>query len=239
MTKHVSQIILVMIVFLLPSIALAVSTTYELRQGNIYVSAYLEGDPSQTSIFLGASTVPVTLKEASVTFDGSAGAFGRLEDLSITADDFTLTLDTVNSDVSLETVNVFNGTVTSTAAADLYATQRFMIETEITADISGTLPGGVAYPNPGDPSQTVAVQSVGGTSQAQGVEANDSIQFLMFGVTLGTFDQLVDPNAPRVVVQANYAFFADRVTNPIPEPAAAVMFGAGLIVAGMSVRRRK
>ena len=225
-------VIYALIAIALPMSALATPVTYEFSSGSAVVRASLEGD-SQT-LFESGSSLNVNLTGLSATVDMDQGPYGRLEDLVLIGEDFSIDLD--ESLVALDTVNVFSPTITALSGADLNSFGQFALETQADATITGALPGGFPF-------GPVGITSLDNTGSATGLlfVSGDEITIQILGVTVASFDQAAnpDPNAPAVEVKADFTFVGTRVTTPIPEPSAALVFGVGLLVAGSRLARRE
>lgn len=215
---------------LLPSAALATPTTYTFASGSVVVRGTLAGQ--STSIFEGTSSVNVPLVDVTAVYDAALGGFGRLESLSLTAADFSVNLN--ENLVALDTLNVFDTTISSLSGADLNLFGQFALPTSIQAIVTGQYPDGSPY-------GPVTIQSLGSTGSATGLVSisGDTMLISIVGVTLATFAQpgAIDPNAPQVQIKADFTLIG-QVAHPVPEPTAAMLFAAGLGAAHLAVRRR-
>lgn len=217
---------------ILPVAALAAPTTYEFTSGSATIRGSLEGQ--STSIFQGSSVITTPLTGISAVVDDTVGDYGRLESLSMVGGDFSIDLD--QGQVSLDTLNVFSPTISSLTGSNLNAFGQFDLQTQINAVVTGNYPDGTPF-------GPASIQSNDGSGTAAGMIAmsGDQVLIQVIGVTVATFDQIgsLDPNAPRIEIKADFTFIGTAITNPIPEPSAALLFGLGVTLSGVAVRRKQ
>jgi hypothetical protein len=215
--------------FALPISAIATPITYTFSSGSVVVRGTLAGQ--STSIFEGVSSVNAPLVDVTAVYDSAVGSFGRLESLSLTAADFSVNLN--ENLVALDTLNVFDTTISSLSGADLNLFGQFALPTSIEAIVTGQYPDGSPY-------GPVTIQSLGSTGSATGLVAvsGDTMLISIVGVTLATFAQpgAIDTNAPAVQIKADFTLIG-QVAHSVPEPTAAMLFAAGLGAAHLAFRR--
>lgn len=207
-----------------PAVAWAVPVTYEFSSGSAVIRGTLEGEAG--SIFLGSPTLATPLVDITAVVDHDAGAFGRIESLNLVGGDFSVVLDSAR--LGIDTLNVFTPTITSLSGSDLNAFGQFALQTVVTADVTGMLPGGIPF-------GPESIQSAADTGSASGLVfvSGDQVMIQVIGVTVASIDPaefgLNDPLARNVELKMDFTFVGTAAT-PIPEPAAAVVFAVGLAV---------
>ena len=216
---------------LLPATAWAIPVTYEFSSGSAVVRGSLAGQTE--SIFLGATAINTPLLDIEAVVDHDAGSYGRLESLNMLAGDFSVSLDAAS--VGIETLNVFSPTIHSLSGADLNAFGQFALPTSVSADVTGTLPGGLPF-------GPESIQSSANTGSAVGLMfvSGDQILIQVTGLTVAEFDPaqfgIADPHAEVIELKVDFQFVG-RAATPIPEPAAAVVFAVGLAIVGHRLNR--
>lgn len=229
LNKLRSMLCLISLALLMPIAAMATPTTYTFSSGSVVVRGTLAGQ--STSIFEGTSSVNVPLVDVTAVYDSAVGAFGRLESLALTAADFSVNLN--QNLVALDTLNVFDTTISSLSGADLNLFGQFALPTSIEAIVTGQYPDGSPY-------GPVTIQSLGTTGSATGLVSvsGDTMLISIVGVTLATFAQpgAIDTNAPQVQIKADFTLIG-QVAHPVPEPTSAMLFAAGLGAAHLAIRR--
>ncbi|MBK7950580.1 MAG: PEP-CTERM sorting domain-containing protein [Deltaproteobacteria bacterium] len=224
------SILLLSILALLPVSAMATPITYTFASGSVVVRGTLAGQSG--TIFEGVSSVNVPLVDVTAVYDSAIGGFGRLESLSLTAADFSVDLN--ENLVALDTLDVFDTTISSLSGADLNLFGQFALPTSIEAIVTGQYPDG-------SPFGPVTIQSLGSTGSATGLVSvsGDTMLISIVGVTLATFAQpgAIDTNAPQVQIKADFTLIG-QVAHPVPEPTSAMLFAAGLGAAHLAIRRR-
>jgi len=211
--------------------AWAVPVTYEFSSGSAVVRGTLEGQTQ--SIFLGSPTVDIPLVDITAVIDHDATTYGRVDSLNLVGGDFSVVLD--SGSTGIDTLNVFSPTITSLSGSDLNAFGQFSLATMVSADVTGTYPGGAPFgPTP--------IQSAANTGSASGLVfvSGDQIMIQVIGVTVASIDPdqfgIDDPLAPNMEIKMDFTFIGTAAT-PIPEPAAAVVFAVGLAVVGHRLNR--
>jgi hypothetical protein len=214
---------------LVPISANATPMIYSFSSGTVVVRGTLAGQ--STSIFEGTTSVNVPLVDVTAVYDSAIGSFGRLESLSLLAADFSINLD--QNQVALDTLDIFDTTISSLSGADLNLFGQFALPTSIQATVTGQYPGG-------SPFGPVTIQSLGSTGAASGLVSvsGDAMLISIVGVTLATFAQpgAIDQNAPQVQIKADFTLIG-QVAHPVPEPTSALLFAVGLGAAHFAVRR--
>jgi len=220
--------IVALLVLVVPVAAHAASVSFELVSGSATIRANLAGQSQ--SIFVPPTAIGVLIENATVVYDSDGGTDGRLESLSIHLADFSANLD--ETQVALDTIDVFDTTISSLSGSDLNALGQFAT----TAQISGIVEG--LYPN-GDPFGPAGVQSLDGTGSMTGLVNLDGGMILIsvVGVSVGTFEQVgsQDPNASPIELKVDFTLVA-RATAPIPEPSGALLFMVGVTIVGSATR---
>ncbi len=219
-----------LVLLLLPAAADASPITYGFSTGSVTFRSNLEGQTQ--SIFQGPSSVAVPLTSLSVVFDSAAGPYGRLESFSLTGEDFSVDVD--ENLVGADFIDVFSPTITSLSGSDLNVFGQFAVTTRLDAQIGGTLPGGTGF-------GPFAIQSAGSSGSATGLVnlSNDELLISIVGVTIASFEapSILGQGAPAIEVKADFTFVG-VASNPIPEPGAAILFGAGIIMVSSAARFR-
>ena len=209
---------------LAPALASAAPITYVFTSGTVTLRAILD-DGTVTSVLSGPSPVHVLLGVTSVTFDPDGGINGSLIDFELVPDSI-LELDLDESLVGLDTISVANARLVNDTSTQSFVspTGQFFVNTIITADVSGFLPGGIPF----GPESVNSIDSE--VTGSLGV-AGDTITFNLAGINIARFAQLPGPG-PDVLVKADFSF----VGTVIPEPGTVLLIGLGL--AGLSATRR-
>ena len=223
---------LLALLLLTPLAAGAAPVTYSFTSGSAVIRASLAGQSD--SILIGESSVQIPLDNIQAVVDSEAGSgFGRLESFEIVGASFSVELDT--SQVALSQLDVSSPTITSLTGSDLNIFGQFALQTTVSAQIEGTLPGG-------DTVGPLAVESAENSGVAVGIlfASDDEVMVQVLGVSVANFDQFgnPDPNAPQIELVADWSFAGTAVTA-IPEPSAAVVFAVGLLAAGTSLRKSR
>jgi hypothetical protein len=221
---RVSRIVLALLALLVvPTFASAAPITYQFTSGTVTLRAILD-DGTVTSVLSGPSPVSVLLGGTSVTFDPAGGINGSLIDFELVPAS-VLNLDLNEALVGLDTISVLNARLVNDTSTQSFVspTGEFFVNTIMTGDVSGFLPGGIPF---GPESVTSLDSEVTGTLGLAG----DSITFNLSGINIARFAQLPGPG-PDVLVKADFTFF-----GVVPEPGTALLIGLGL--AGLSASRR-
>lgn len=209
---------------LAPALASAAPITYAFTSGTVTLRAILD-DGTVTSVLSGPSPVHVLLGGTSVTFDPDGGINGSLIDFELVPASL-LELDLDESLVGLDTISVANARLVNDTSTQSFVSPigQFFVNTIITADVSGFLPGGIPF----GPESVTSIDSE--VTGSLGV-AGDTITFNLAGINIARFAQLPGPG-PDVLVKADFSF----VGTVIPEPGTVLLIGLGL--AGLSATRR-
>lgn len=209
---------------LAPVLASAAPITYAFTSGTVTLRAILD-DGTVTSVLSGPTPVNVLLGGTSVTFDPAGGINGSLIDFELVPASLLL-LDLDESLVGLDTISVANARLVNDTSTQSFVspTGEFFVNTIITADVSGFLPGGIPF---GPESVTSIDSEVTGNLGVAG----DTITFNLAGINIARFAQLPGPG-PDVLVKADFTF----IGTVVPEPGTALLIGLGL--AGLSAARR-
>lgn len=223
---------LVALLAIAPAAAWAAPVTYAISSGSAVVRGSLAGQTE--SIFLGAPAISTPLADIRAVVDREVGPYGRLESLDLVANDFSVALDAAQT--GLETLNVFSPSIHSLSGADLNAFGQFSLPTTVTADVTGTLLGGTPF-------GPESIASTANTGSAVGLlfASDDQILIQVTGITVAEFDPSVfgiqAPGAETIELKVDFQFVGQAVANPIPEPAAAVVFAVGLAIVGHRLNR--
>lgn len=209
---------------LVPSLATAAPITYNFTSGTVTLRAILD-DGTVTSVLSGPSPVSVLLGGTSVTFDPDGGINGSLIDFELVPAS-VLNLDLDEALVGLDTISVLNARLVNDTSTQSFVspTGQFFVNTIITGDVSGFLPGGVPF----GPESVTSIDSE--VTGSLGI-AGDSITFNLTGINIARFAQLPGPG-PDVLVKADFTF-----VGVVPEPGTALLIGLGL--AGLASSRRR
>lgn len=207
----------------LPGLASALPARFALTSGSVVLRTAFEG--ATASLFAGAATRSIDLDFGGVTWDADSGevrdlSFGASGPFSIDLDERLVPIDSITLDALSWTTPAGHSTT-----ANLFG--QFNLPTILSSQVSGMLPSLDSFgPLP----------FVTGTAQTTGrlVSNGDRTLVRLTGINLALFELSEwgqpDPNAPRVLVKADFTFVAEAVSAPIPEPSAALLFGLGTIV---------
>lgn len=198
-----------------PALATAAPITYVFTSGTVTLRAILD-DGTVTSVLSGPTPVHVLLGGTSVTFDPAGGINGSLIDFELVPASL-IHLDLDESLVGLDTISVANARLVNDTSTQSFVSPAgdFFVNTIITADVSGFLPGGIPF---GPESVTSIDSAVTGNLGIAG----DTITFNLSGINIARFAQLPGPG-PDVLVKADFTFI-----GVIPEPGTALLLGLGL-----------
>ena len=210
-----------------PVLATAAPVTYVFTSGTVRLLAILD-DGTVTSVLSGPSPVNVLLGGTSVTFDPAGGINGSLIDFELIPASL-LNLDLDESLVGLDTISVANARLVNDTSTQSFVSPAgdFFVNTIITADVSGFLPGGIPF---GPESVTSIDSEVTGNLGIAG----DTITFNLAGINIARFAQLPGPG-PDVLVKADFTF----IGTVIPEPGPALLLGLGLGALSAAARRNR
>lgn len=182
----------------------------------------------------------VVISEASVLFDAETG---ELTNLSITLSETGhLDMGGLNGYEHIAfTGTNFQSSGTTTLAVDpggtgggLTTWQSASVVGELTIDnivldLSGG--GSIVLPMPGDPGPAYESGSTPSIVVRAALNANNELTLGIQGVEIGEFQDLRGGNPLTAKADFNV------VVTAVPEPGAAILFGAGLLVAGRFARR--
>ncbi len=221
-----SSLAAIAVCLLAPGLVSAAPITYAFTSGTVTLRAILD-DGTVTSVLSGPSPVNVLLGGTSVTFDPDGGINGSLIDFELVPASL-LELDLDESLVGLDTISVANARLVNDTSTQSFVspTGQFFVNTIITADVSGFLPGGIPF----GPESVTSIDSE--VTGSLGI-AGDTITFNLAGINIARFAQLPGPG-PDVLVKADFSF----VGTVIPEPGTALLIALGLGTLSASRRAR-
>lgn len=209
---------LILGLFLAPSFASAL--TYNFTNGSASLRAELAG--TSTSVLDQPSPVVVALGGSFVDFEPALGPNGTLTGLELMpSGSFTLDLD--QTIVGYDVIQVSNAMLVQDAGATaaLSGAGSFLIDTVMSGDITGV----------GGPPPLTSVSSLNSATGGSLFISGTQLELAVFGVTLATFESLVNPGQ-FVDIKADFTFF-----GVVPEPGTALLMGLGL--AGLSAVGRR
>ncbi|MBY0398722.1 PEP-CTERM sorting domain-containing protein [Myxococcota bacterium] len=213
-----------LVLLTLASVAGAAPITYGFSSGSVTLRAVLDG--TATSVLAGPAPAQILLGGTSVTFDPTAGAYGTLTGLLLVPTT-TINLDLDQNVVALDSVSIDNSSLTNQVGATgvLNLFGQFNIATVMSGDVSGLLPGNIAFGPQSASSLDSAASGLLGVS-------GDTLTLALTGVNIARFAQLANPSGPDVIVKADFTF-----VGIVPEPGTAILIGLGL--GGLAATRRR
>ena len=205
------------LVGLLLAPSLASAATYNFTAGSVSMRAELAG--TSTSVLDQPSPVVVNLGGSFVEFEPLTDTLTGLELEPVGA--FTLDLD--QTIVGYDVIEVSNAMLVEAVGATsvVSGAGSFNIDTVITADIQGI----------GGPPPLTSINSLNSSTGGSLFISGTELELAVFGVTLATFESLVNPGQ-FIDLKADFTFF-----GVVPEPGTATLLGLGL--AGLASARRR